>query len=59
MPTDLSCNIAEFNFVLSSIQALQNLYLPDLFMAGIGILIFPDCNLCIHVHCPLSVKMMV
>ena len=34
MPTDLSCNIAEFNFVLSSIQALQNLYLPDFVIYG-------------------------
>ena len=29
MPGDMLSNIAEFNFVLSSIHALQQLYLPD------------------------------
>ena len=34
MPTDNSCNIAEFNFVLSSIQALQQLFVPNYVIYG-------------------------
>ena len=41
MPGDMLSNIDEFNFVLSAIHALQQLYLPDhVIYVVIGMLIF-------------------
>ena len=47
---DMLSNIDAFNFVLSSIHALQQLYLPDhVFMELIGMLIF-HALIFIHLH---------
>ena len=51
MPTDNSCNIAEFNFALSSIQAIQQLFVPNyVITAETGTQTSLYCNLYIQLH---------